>query len=451
MAKLAAALTVLALVACVAPPCQAGYGYPYPMPSTPNTPSPPPPTPVTPASPPPHTPGRGRGRRSPPPPAPITPSSPPPYTPGTPSPPPPAPITPSSPPPYTPGTPSPPPPAPITPSSPPPPYTPGTPSAPPPTPTAQSSPPPPSSTPSPPPPTPSTPAPGLAVGYYQKTCARAETIVREVVGGYNRGIMAGLIRLFFHDCFVRGCDASVLLDDPNSQTEKFGIPNLSLRGFEAIDAAKARIIQECGNVVSCADIVAFAGRDATYFLSNQNVDFDMPAGRLDGLVSLESETIPNLPPPFATVDELKANFASKGLSVDEMVTLSGAHTIGRSHCSSFSGRLTDSGSDMDPTLKSTLLTECQSSSGADNTVVQDRNTPSVLDNQYYKNVLRHQVLFDSDATLLEANDTSDAVSANAQDTNQWQEKFKAAMVKMGANIDANAKGEIRMNCRVLNA
>ncbi|KAM0907610.1 hypothetical protein ACQ4PT_016001 [Festuca glaucescens] len=388
MAKLTAALTVLALVACVGRPCQAGYGYPNPMlsPYTPSTPSPAPPTP-------------------------IAPSSPPPYSPSTPSPPPPAPSTPSSPTPYTP------------------------------------------STPSPPPPTPSSPPPGLTVGYYQKTCYRAEDIVREAVRDASKGIMAGLIRLFFHDCFVRGCDASVLLDtaDPNSATEKFGIPNLSLRGFEVIDAAKARIEKECGNVVSCADIVAFAGRDATYFLSNKKVYFDMPAGRYDGLVSLINETLPNLPPPFATVEQLKAGFAFKGLNTDEMVTLSGAHTIGISHCSSFFDRLTSNSSDMDPSLKSTLQQQCQSNSGTDNTVVQDNKTPNKLDNKYYKNVLSHEVLFTSDAALMMATDTSEAVRANTKDTNLWEEKFKAAMVKMGAiDIKTVANGEIRRSCRVLN-
>uniref|UniRef100_A0A453PN06 Plant heme peroxidase family profile domain-containing protein n=2 Tax=Aegilops tauschii TaxID=37682 RepID=A0A453PN06_AEGTS len=60
-------------------------------------------------------------------------------------------------------------------------------------------------TPSPPPP--AAPAPAvLTVGYYHKTCHNAEKIVREVVEDAvkaNPGIGAGLIRLFFHDCFVR--------------------------------------------------------------------------------------------------------------------------------------------------------------------------------------------------------------------------------------------------------
>jgi peroxidase len=178
----------------------------------------------------------------------------------------------------------------------------------------------------------------------------------------------------------------------------------------------------------------------------------MPAGRYDGRVSLINETLPNLPPPFATVDQLKAGFASKGLNTDEMVTLSGAHTIGIAHCSSFSDRLTSNSSDMDPSLKSTLQKECRSDSGSDNTVVQDNKTPDTLDNKYYKNVLSHEVLFTSDAALMMATDTSDAVRANAMDTNKWEEKFKAAMVRMGAiEVKTIANGEIRRSCRVLNA
>ncbi|XP_037448810.1 peroxidase 2-like [Triticum dicoccoides] len=431
MAKLAAILILIALLGCMARTCQAEYGNPTPVPSVPSITSPPPPyTPTTPSPPPPYTPSTP----SPPPPTPATPSPPPPYTPTTPSPPPPTPTTPSPPPPYTPSTPSPPPPAPATPT-PPPPYT------------------------------PSTPIKGLAVDYYKKSCPRVEDIVREVVRDASAGIKAGLIRLFFHDCFVRGCDASVLLDqvDPNSPPEKLGVPNLSLRGFEVIDAAKARIEKECGSdVVSCADVLAFAGRDATYFLSNKKVYFNMTAGRYDGLVSFMNETLPNLPPPFGTVDQLKANFASKGLTADEMVTLSGAHTVGISHCSSFnssfSDRLNPSTSDMDPTLMSSLREQCKSDNGTDNTVVQDIETPNKVDNKYYKNVLSHKVLFDSDAALMTADDTSAAVRANAKDNDVWEEKFKAAMVRMGAievktrdDFFNGAAVEIRRNCRIVNS
>ncbi|KAG2647081.1 peroxidase 2-like [Panicum virgatum] len=298
------------------------------------------------------------------------------------------------------------------------------------------------------------PAAGLRVGYYDDKCPGAEGIVREAVRGADAGIKAGLVRLFFHDCFVRGCDASVLLQrtDANPQPEMLGIPNLSLRGFEVIDAAKATLEATCPGVVSCADIVAFAGRDASYFLSGYAINFTMPAGRYDGNVSLASETLPNLPPPFADVPRLKAMFAAKGLDTVDMVALSGAHSIGRSHCSSFSDRLPPSNtSDMDATLAAKLQADCASPTGADNTVAQDYKTPDQLDTQYYMNVIGRKVLFASDAALLKSNETIPLVYAAALSPKLWQSKFGQAMVKMGGvEVKTSANGEIRKMCGFVN-
>jgi peroxidase len=248
---------------------------------------------------------------------------------------------------------------------------------------------------------------------------------------------------------IQGCDASVLLNTTGSSepTERASAPNLSLRGFEVIDAAKAALEAACPGVVSCADIVAFAGRDATCILSGSAVSFDMPAGRHDGRVSLDSEAVANLPPPFASLERLEEMFAAKGLDVEDMVTLSGAHTVGRSHCSSFSDRLPPHVSDMNDTLSGTLATQCNSGGGGDTTVPQDSVTPGGLDSQYYRNVLNHEVLFASDAALLASDQTADMVSANAFTPGLWETKFKAAMVKMGrVGIKTSTDGEIRDKC-----
>lgn len=56
--------------------------------------------------------------------------------------------------------------------------------------------------------------------------------------------------------FLKGCDASILIDGPSS--EKAAGPNLSVRGYELIDALKGVAEAECPGVVSCADIIAIA-------------------------------------------------------------------------------------------------------------------------------------------------------------------------------------------------
>lgn len=143
----------------------------------------------------------------------------------------------------------------------------------------------------------------------------------------------------------------MLLDSTaNNIAEKDSSVNLGIGGFDVIDAAKAKIEAECPGVVSCADIVAFAARDGVQ--SAGGVYYSVPSGRRDGRVSLAADAAMNIPSPFFNVMQLKENFAKKGLSLDEMVTLSGAHSIGDSHCSAFSKRLYSfsSANPQDPSL-----------------------------------------------------------------------------------------------------
>lgn len=63
---------------------------------------------------------------------------------------------------------------------------------------------------------------------------------------------------------VKGCDGSVLLDDTVTlKGEKTASPNMnSLMGFEIIDQIKNKLESECPGIVSCADILTVAARDA---------------------------------------------------------------------------------------------------------------------------------------------------------------------------------------------
>ncbi|RZS24589.1 hypothetical protein BHM03_00057679 [Ensete ventricosum] len=115
-------------------------------------------------------------------------------------------------------------------------------------------------------------ATNLSVGYYSKTCPDAELVVRGAIqAAMAREPRSGasVMRLQFHDCFVNGCDASVLLDaTPNMPGEKQALSNInSLRSFEVIDEAKAAVEQKCPGVVSCADIIVMAARDAVVLVT----------------------------------------------------------------------------------------------------------------------------------------------------------------------------------------
>jgi peroxidase len=294
---------------------------------------------------------------------------------------------------------------------------------------------------------------GLQVGYYDTSCPIAEAIVKIAVARYHFTdpfYAAGILRMHFHDCWVRGCDASVLLVGPDSE-QTAPANNNSLRGFPVIQLAKTVLEILCPRTVSCADILAFAARDSVVISGGPY--WDVPAGRFDGRVSNATDAS-ILPSPSFNVTQLTANFASKGFNQTEMVTLSGAHTIGQAHCSAFSKRLYPT---LDPTLNASLATKLENEcpqSGANPDFRQDLDivSPQCFDNQYYKNLQDFNGLLTSDEVLYTDSRTQGTTENFASNTFEWQAAFMAAMIKMG-NLPNVTVGEIRVDplCQVVNS
>nr|XP_016515054.1 PREDICTED: peroxidase 27-like [Nicotiana tabacum] len=300
---------------------------------------------------------------------------------------------------------------------------------------------------------------GVEVGFYKKTCPNVEAIVKQTTAHYiSRAptLAAPLLRMHFHDCFVRGCDGSVLLNSTKgNQAEKDAIPNQSLRGFQVIDAAKSALEKECPGIVSCSDILALAARDAVELINGPT--WAVPLGRRDGRVSILSDALKNLPTPFDNFTTLKTTFGSLGLNVKDLVVLSGGHTIGMSHCFSFSSRLynfTGKG-DMDPNMDQNYIgrLKIKCKSGDVTTIVEmDPGSFKSFDTDYYRMVSKRRGLFASDAALLSDTQTKAYVLSQVNPYGStFFEDFGESMIKMGKiGVLTGKAGEIRKHCAFRN-
>ncbi|PRQ52850.1 putative peroxidase [Rosa chinensis] len=240
-------------------------------------------------------------------------------------------------------------------------------------------------------------AQNLKVRFYHKTCPNLEAIVAATTNQYiSRAptLAAPLLRMHFHDCFVRGCDGSVLINSTASnQAEKANTANLSLRGFHVIDAVKSAVRRK--EVSRHCFLCRYLGLHHGAF-------WQVPTGRRDGRVSLASEAARNLPPPFANITQLKAMFSGKGLSVKDLAVLSGGHTIGTSHCGPVTNRLynfTGRG-DTDPSLDKNYIAQlkikCKPGDITTTILAMDPGSFKTFDEDYYTVVSKRRGLFQSD-------------------------------------------------------
>ncbi|RDX78961.1 Cationic peroxidase 1, partial [Mucuna pruriens] len=293
----------------------------------------------------------------------------------------------------------------------------------------------------------------LSPAFYALTCPVALATIKAIVTAAvlkEPRMGASLLRLHFHDCFVQGCDASVLLKDTgNFRGEQGALPNAnSLRGFEVIENIKAKLEILCPGVVSCADILTVAARDSVVALGGP---FWLPRlGRRDSTTASLSEANSDLPSPLLDLNGLIAAFQNKNFTVDEMVALSGAHTIGRSRCYLFRSRIYNE-SNIDPTYANLLRANCPKNGGDDYLSPLDITTKDAFDSAYYRNLIYKKGLLHSDQQLFSGGYTDSKVQDYATNPLLFRLDFANAMIKMG-NLSplTGTEGQIRKVCSRVN-
>ncbi|KAF5475363.1 hypothetical protein F2P56_007172 [Juglans regia] len=294
----------------------------------------------------------------------------------------------------------------------------------------------------------------LSFGYYRQKCPDLEAIINAKLKEWiskDPSLAASLIRLHFHDCSVRGCDASILLDHEGS--ERWAEVSKTLRGFEVIDDIKAEIEKKCPQTVSCADILTAAARDATVLAGGPY--WMVQYGRKDGLASLAKEA-EEVPMGHESITSLIEFFQCKGLNVVDLAILSGAHTIGRASCGSIQNRIFNySGTGKpDPSINARYLNflkrKCR---WASEYVDLDATTPRTFDVQYYSNLPKNMGLLSTDAKLYIDSRTAPLVSALADQPSLFFYQFGVSMAKLG-NVQVLTgphEGEIRTKCSFVNS
>lgn len=293
----------------------------------------------------------------------------------------------------------------------------------------------------------------LSATFYATSCPNLASIVSSgMARAVNREprMGASILRLFFHDCFVNGCDASNLLADNATFTgEQNAAPNKnSLRGFEVIDAIKTSVEAACSATVSCADILALAARDGVVMLGGPT--WTVQLGRRDATTASLSAANSNLPAPSLNLPNLISMFGNKGLNARDMTALSGAHTIGQAQCAFFRAHIYND-TNIDPQFATLRQQNCPFTGGDTNLAPLDTQTPNRFGNDYYLNLVAKRGLLHSDQELFNGGSQDSLVNQYSTNSAAFSSDFAAAMVKMGGISPlTGTSGEIRLNCKKVN-
>lgn len=177
----------------------------------------------------------------------------------------------------------------------------------------------------------------------------------------------------------------------------------------------------------------------------------MLLGRRDATSASLDAANANIPAPTFNKSQLISNFDSQGLSMQDLVVLSGAHTLGFARCTIFRNRIYND-ANIDPDYAASLQSVCPIS-GDDEVLVSLDDTPTSVDTDYYQGLIQNRGLLGSDQQLFQgdSSDTDNLVQYYSDNPDNFWSDFGTSMINMG-NISplTGDDGEIRENCRVVN-
>ncbi|KZV20818.1 peroxidase 43, partial [Dorcoceras hygrometricum] len=288
----------------------------------------------------------------------------------------------------------------------------------------------------------------LQVGFYASTCPDAEAIVTGIVRAAfssDQTTAPALLRLHFHDCFVQGCEGSIMIDNGKETDEKKAFEHQGVRGFDVIEMAKSQLESACPGVVSCADIVALAARDAIVLAKGPS--YEVETGRRDGMVS-DAKTAEDMPAVTDSIQKLKHKFLEKGLTEKDLVILSGNYV----HHHFFT--LTSvGGSGSDPSVNPEFLSElksmCPQNGDVNVRLPMDRGSGQTFDNQILQNIRGGFAVLQSDSSLYQDGATQSLVDSYfASSGPSFEADFADSIVKLGrTGVLTGAEGTIRAVCK----
>ncbi|CAN8273244.1 unnamed protein product [Cochlearia groenlandica] len=145
---------------------------------------------------------------------------------------------------------------------------------------------------------------------------------REIRKVVTKGKAPGVLRLVFHDAGTFELDDNTGGINGSIAYELERPENTGLKRSLKV-LAKAKVNIDVIQPVSWADMIAFAGSEAVSMCGGPIIPVVL--GRLD---SMQPDPEDKLPPETLSAKGLKECFKRKGFSTQELVALSGAHTIG---------------------------------------------------------------------------------------------------------------------------